>query len=98
MITLKHKTLFDYSEGKKFIYIFDKNSGVLYTKDFGFLIPGRSYLTSDGSYFINRFYLGHNCIMVEYRKTPKKLHAMSLNLFLQFLWIYNIQKKFQNLY
>ena len=94
MITLRRKTFFNYSEEKIFIYIFDKSSGILYTRDFGFLVPKRNYMTSDGSYYINRFYVGHNGIMVEYRKTPKKFHTMSVDLFLQFLWVYNIQKKF----
>ena len=87
MITVKTKTIWDYSNEKFFPYIYDKSSNMVYTKDFGFITADKEYLTSDGLIYIVRFYMGHYGVMIEYRDTPKKLKTMRLDLFLKFLWV-----------
>ena len=97
MIEVRKKTLFNYADEKFFPYIYDKSSNAVFTKDFGLLIADKDYFTSQGMIHINRFYMGHYGVMIEYRDTPKKLKSMRLDLFLKFLWIeYASRVKFKN--
>ena len=93
MIEVRKNTLFNYADEKFFPYVYDKSSNAVYTKDFGLLTADKVYYTSQGIFYITRFYMGHYGVMIEYKDTPKKLKTMNFDLFLKFLWIENVARE-----